>query len=400
MSLEIIILMLAVILAGCSGQEVGSTVVPAPQISTVDNNIVTPTVPEAGIEPTPTLVTAELEATLVSVEPPIQSNLALEVDNLLNSYVGNGTFSGSVLVARNGQVLLSRGYGFADRRASVANMPQTRFRIGSITKQFTAAAVLLLQEQGRLNVQDAICDYLTDCPFAWQGITIHHLLSHTSGIPDLTNFPDYRSLRATPSPPMETLNYFNERPLDFPSGSAWRYSNSGYIVLGLVLEQAAGQSYEVFLQENIFTPLNMVNTGYDHHTNGLAVGYLGDSEADFIDMSIPFAAGGLYSTVEDLHLWGRALFNGSLLSQDALAVMVSEQAAIPGPAGSAYGYGWVIGEEDGRRVFEHRGAIEGFVSVIGHYPDENVFIVLLSNLQNSPLNDLYASLNNLVFGYG
>jgi CubicO group peptidase (beta-lactamase class C family) len=265
---------------------------------------------------------------------------------------------------------------------------------------FTAAAVLLLQEQGRLNVRDAVCDYLADCPPAWQAVTIHHLLTHTSGIPDLTNFPEYPSWRATPSPPLETLSRFSGRPLDFPTGTQWRYSNSGYIVLGLVIEQAAGQSYEAFLQENIFLPLNMTNTGYDHNSNELAVGYVRDGEADFIDMSIPFAAGGLFSTVENLFLWDRALFNGTVLTQDSLSAMFSAHAAIPGPEGQGYGYGWIIGEDNGRRVFEHRGAIEGFVSVIAHYPDDEVFIVLLSNLQNTPLNALYDSLFSQVISGG
>jgi CubicO group peptidase (beta-lactamase class C family) len=196
------------------------------------------------------------------------------------------------------------------------------------------------------------------------------------------------------------LNRFSGRPLDFPSGSAWRYSNSGYIVLGLIIEQAAGQSYEAFLQENIFTPLDMTNTGYDHNLDELAVGYVSDGEADFIDMSIPFAAGGLYSTVEDLYQWHQALFNGTLLTQESLSAMFAEHAAIPGSEGSAYGYGWIIGQENGRRVFEHRGAIEGFVSIIAHYPDVNVLIVLLSNLQSSPLNALYDSLVTQIFSDG
>jgi CubicO group peptidase (beta-lactamase class C family) len=231
-------------------------------------------------------------------------------------------------------------------------------------------------------------------------ITIHHLLSHTSGIPDLTSFPEFWSLQATPSPPLETLNRFNTRPLDFQPGQAWRYSNSGYIVLGLIIEQAAGQPYEVFLQENIFNPLNMTATGYDHNSNELAVGYMRDSEADFIDMSIPFAAGGLYSTVEDLYRWDQALFNSTLLTQESLSAMFAEHAAIPSPEGSAYGYGWIIGQDNGRRVYEHRGAIEGFVSVTAYYPDENVTIILLSNLQSTPLNALFASLVGQVINSG
>jgi CubicO group peptidase (beta-lactamase class C family) len=388
---------MAVALASCGSP---STPTPAPQITPNNNIIVTPTDQNNVLQPTPTLVSAEPQATLISTEPQAPSNLAIEIDNLLNSYAANGTFNGAVLIARDGEVLFSGGYGLADRGAGIPNSPQTKFRLGSITKQFTAAAVLLLQEQGKLNVQDAICDYLSDCPPAWQMITIHHLLSHTSGIPDLTSFPEFWSLQATPSPPLETLNRFNTRPLDFQPGQAWRYSNSGYIVLGLIIEQAAGQPYEVFLQENIFNPLNMTATGYDHNSNELAVGYMRDSEADFIDMSIPFAAGGLYSTVEDLYRWDQALFNSTLLTQESLSAMFAEHAAIPSPEGSAYGYGWIIGQDNGRRVYEHRGAIEGFVSVTAYYPDENVTIILLSNLQSTPLNALFASLVGQVINSG
>jgi CubicO group peptidase (beta-lactamase class C family) len=329
---------------------------------------------------------------VLETESQVPSGVAVEVDGLLESYVDSGQFSGSVLIAREGEVLVSKGYGLADREGGIPNTPQTKFRLGSVTKMFTAAAVLLLQEQGRLNVRDAVCDYLADCPPAWQAVTIHHLLTHTSGIPDLTNFPEYPSWRATPSPPLETLSRFSGRPLDFPTGTQWRYSNSGYIVLGLVIEQAAEQSYEAFLEENIFIPLNMTNTGYDHNSNGLAVGYVRDGEADFIDMSIPFAAGGLFSTVEDLYLWDQALFSGTLLTEDSLAEMFSEHAAIPDPEGAAYGYGWIIGQKNGRRVFDHRGAIEGFVSLIAHYPDEDVLIVILSNQQRLPLDAIYDSL--------
>jgi CubicO group peptidase (beta-lactamase class C family) len=391
----ILSLVLTVVLASCGTLSTTPTPVPSTLPAAVDRISVTPTNPDIVQQPTPTLASTLTQAPAISTQIS-PSNFAIEVDNLLDSYVVSGVFRGSVLIAREGVVLVSRGYGLADRGAGIPNTPETKFRLGSVTKMFTAAAVLLLQEQGKLNVQDAVCDYLADCPPAWQAVTIHHLLTHTSGIPDLTTFPEYPSWRATPSSPPETLNRFNGRPLDFPSGQAWRYSNSGYIVLGLIIEQAAGQPYEAFLRESIFTPLNMTASGYDHNLNELAVGYMRDVEADYIDMSIPFAAGGLYSTVEDLYRWDQALFNGALLTPDSLSQMFSEHAPIPGPEGLAYGYGWVIGQYSGHRVFEHRGAIEGFVSLFAHYPDDNVSIILLSNLQSTPLNALYTSLFNQV----
>ena len=377
----VLILVLTVVLASCGTP---STTAPPLQIATNDSNILTPTETNTLPQPTATLVSTEIQAT---------PNLASEVDNLINSYVDIETFSGSVLIARDGEVLFSDGYGLADREASIPNTPQTKFRLGSITKQFTAAAILLLQEQGKLDVQDAICEYLSDCPPAWETVTIHHLLTHTSGIPNFTDFPEYASTRATPSPPMETINRFNGKPLDFSSGEDWSYSNSGYIVLGLIIEQVAGQPYETFLQESIFTPLNMTATGYDHNLNELAVGYARSIEAVFIDMSIPFAAGGLYSTVEDLYLWDQAIYNEALLTQDSLSEMFSDHAPIPGTGGLvAYGYGWFIDQNNGHRLFVHDGGIEGFVSFIAHYPDEKVTIILLSNLENSSLNLLHSSL--------
>ena len=377
----VLILVLTVVLASCGTP---STTAPPLQIATNDSNILTPTETNTLPQPTATLVSTEIQAT---------PNLASEVDNLINSYVDIETFSGSVLIARDGEVLFSDGYGLADREASIPNTPQTKFRLGSITKQFTAAAILLLQEQGKLDVQDAICEYLSDCPPAWETVTIHHLLTHTSGTPNFTDFPEYASTRATPSPPMETINRFNGKPLDFSSGEDWSYSNSGYIVLGLIIEQVAGQPYETFLQESIFTPLNMTATGYDHNLNELAVGYARSIEAVFIDMSIPFAAGGLYSTVEDLYLCDQAIYNEALLTQDSLSEMFSDHAPIPGTGGLvAYGYGWFIDQNNGHRLFVHDGGIEGFVSFIAHYPDEKVTIILLSNLENSSLNLLHSSL--------
>jgi CubicO group peptidase (beta-lactamase class C family) len=252
------------------------------------------------VQPSPTpLPAAETSVGIVS-----------QIDTYVNGLVDDGTFSGSVLVAQNGEVVLTEGYGLADREQNRPNTPQTKFRLASITKQFTAMAVLILQEQGKLHVQDPICQYLSLCPAAWEAITIHHLLTHTSGIPSFTSFPDYVTSRATPSSPGQTFGRFKDMPLDFQPGEKWSYSNSGYIVLGLIIEQASGKSYEEFLHHNIFVPLQMNNSGYDHNDGSLAIGYSGGigqwRTAPYIDMSIPYAAGGLYATVEDMYRWDQA----------------------------------------------------------------------------------------------
>ena len=243
-------------------------------------------------------------------------------------------------------------------------------------------AILMLQAQDKLNVQDPICQYVPECPAAWQAITIHQLLTHTSGIPNFTGFRDYQATKGTPSPPEQTIARFKDKPLDFQPGEGWSYSNSGYILLGSIIEQASRQSYEVFLQEHIFASLQMKNTGYDHNDSSLAIGYTGTGglwrEAEPIDMTIPYAAGGLYSTVEDLYLWDQALYTEQLLPQELLDLMFTAHAKMP-VAGLRYGYGWTVGEMNKHQAVAHGGGIEGFVTEIRRYIDDRVTIIVLSN---------------------
>ena len=321
-----------------------------------------------------------------------------EIDTYLNILNFIGSFNGSVLIARNGEVFLSKGYGFADREQKIPNTSQTKFRIGSITKQFTATAIVILEAQGKLDVQDHICRYLSECPEAWETITIHQLLTHTSGIPNFTSFTDYTRTSATPSPPEETINRFKDKPLDFLPGESWSYSNSGYVLLGQIIERVSGQVYEDFLQEHIFTPLQMTDTGYDHNRDDLAVGYKGIfSKADFVDMSIPYAAGGLYSTVEDLYKWDQALYTHQLLQQDYLDQIFTAYATIPNLNGMAYGYGWIIGLEEGRQIITHGGGIDGFVTKIARYPQDKTTIIMLSNQQNTPIGIIHPVVAKKVF---
>jgi CubicO group peptidase (beta-lactamase class C family) len=328
------------------------------------------------VNPTPQSSPTSVPAAQIASVP------ASEINAYLNTLAHLGSFSGSVLIARNGEVLLSKGYGFADREQKILNTPKTKFRLASITKQFTAMGIMILEAQGKLDVQGLICVYLSECPEAWETITIHHLLTHTSGIPNFTDFPDYQSTMATPSPPEQTINRFQDEPLDFQPGERWSYSNSGYILLGHIIERVSSQSYEDFLQENIFTPLQMTNTGYDHNQDDLAVGYKSIfSKADFVDMSIPYAAGGLYSTVEDLYKWDQALYKNELLPQDYLDQIFAAHVALPNSDGMAYGYGWVVGLEDRRQIITHGGGIEGFVTNIARYPEDETVIIILSNQQ-------------------
>ena len=325
---------------------------------------------------------------------------ATKIDNLLSLHTERETFTGSVLAAQKGEILLSQGYGWADRNTQIPNTPQTRYRLGSITKQFTAAAILLLQTRGQLHVEEPICDYISECPGSWQDITLHHLLTHTSRIPDLTNFPDFKTFKATPTTPEQTIVRFRDNPLEFQPGEKWNYSNSGYVLLGYIIEQVSGQSYEMFLQQNIFDPLQMNNTGYDHNSGGLATGYTGvDSHWDApepIDMTLPYAAGGLYSTVEDLYRWDQALYTEQLVSQESLDLMFTSHAKTAF-TGLSYGYGWFVGRMNNHHTVSHGGGIDGFVTEIRRYIEDDVTIIILSNRQTTSIPKIADQIGWLVF---
>ncbi|WP_414541464.1 serine hydrolase domain-containing protein [Nostoc sp. CCY0012] len=324
---------------------------------------------------------------------PSDQHIIFKADTYLSKLTKARLFSGSVLIARNGKVLVRKGYGEADRKKHLVNTAQTKFRLGSLTKQFTAMATLILQAQGKLNVRDPICTYLADCPTRWQKITLHHLLTHTSGIPDFAGFPDYQTTQGSPSSPTQTIARFKDKPLDFQPGEKFSYSNSGYVVLGAIIEQASGKRYETFLQENIFVPLQMVNSGYDHNNGDLAIGYQNQTNlADFIDMSIPYAAGGLYSTVEDLYRWDRALYTEKLISKSLRDKMFTAFG------GFGYGYGWGIGKEGDRPVANHTGGVKGFSSYIARYPNDKVVIIVLGNREDVNSGDIGVQLAKIVFG--
>jgi CubicO group peptidase (beta-lactamase class C family) len=333
----------------------------------------------------PTATTARTpEATLTP--------LGARLDTYLSGLAQSGDLRGSVLVAHGDTVLLSKGYGVADEASGAPNIATTRFRIGSITKQFTAMAILILQEQGKLRVEDSICLYVSDCPQAWRPITLRHLLTHTSGIPNYTDLPDFPALIGTPATLDQLIARFRSLPLQFTLGVRWSYSNSGYILLGAVIERVSGQSYSAFLQDHIFTPLGMRDTSYDANTPPSpqhATGYLSaHHQPVYLDMSEFGPAGALASTVEDLYRWDRALIAHRLVSQQTMAAMFTP--AIPCPAGGCalpsdrgYGYGWFIAAEAGQTLIYHLGRIDGFLTYNGFSRPDDITVVLLSNLETT-----------------
>jgi CubicO group peptidase (beta-lactamase class C family) len=305
------------------------------------------------------------------------------MNEIVQSFVANHQFMGTALVARGSQILFSKGYGSANLEWDVPNSPSTKFRLGSVTKQFTAASILLLEERGKLSTADPVKKYLPDAPPAWDKITIFHLLTHTSGIPNFTGFPDYAKLEPFAASPAELVARFRDKPLDFQPGEKWNYSNSGYVLLGYLIEKITGGTYEKFVRENIFTPLGMKDSGYDSNSTVIprrAEGYVngknGMEHAGFIHMSTPHAAGALYSTTEDLLKWEQGLFGGKLLQPASLERMTT-------PFKDNYAFGLGVQNVAGRKVISHGGGIEGFNTQLEYYPEDKLTVIVLGNL-NGP----------------
>ena len=324
--------------------------------------------------------------------------VSAKAEEYMAAQVEVNNFMGSVLVARDGEPLFRKGYGLANIEHDVPNIPETKFRLGSLTKQFTAAAVLLLQEKGLLDVKDPINKYIEDPPEEWEEITIHHLLTHTSGIPSFTDFPDYMETWMITSRPDKTLLRFKDESLDFRPGKKFAYSNSGYITLAVIIESASGMKYEEFLDESIFEPLGMKNSGHDtfeavlkHRASGYVMNDGVIEHAPYHDMTIPIGGGDLYSTVDDMLLWDKALYTNRLLSGKSRKAMFTAYE-------SGYGYGWGVGKLFKRRIHSHAGGINGFVSQIIRFPDDKVTVVVLCNLENRVVMDIGKDLAAIVLG--
>ena len=320
------------------------------------------------------------------------------MEQVVQSFVQNKTFMGAVLVARGNEVVFSKGYGSANLELEVPNTPSTKFRIGSITKQFTAASILLLEERGKLSTADPIKKHIPDAPAAWDAITIHHLLTHTSGIPNFTSLTSTPASAARVPTVDKTIAVFRDKPLDFPVGEKMAYSNSGYLVLGHVIEKLSGGSYEAFVQANLFTPLGMSDSGYDSNTRIIprrAAGHLpgpgGFVNAGFVHMSVPHAAGALYSTTGDLLKWEQALLGGKLLSAASLQKMLT-------PAKGDYAYGLVVRSPKGRREVWHNGGIDGFNAAMGHFPESGFTIIALGNVNGPAPDQIVAQLGAIAHG--
>ena len=329
----------------------------------------------------------------------IAQDLTARLDDAIKTVAANQTkFMGSVLVARDGKVILSKGYGFANLEWDVPNSPSTKFRLGSISKQFTAACILLLEERGKLSVNDPVKKHLPDAPAAWDQVTIHHVLSHTAGIPSFTSFPEYRTRKMHPATLEQSYLTYRDKPLEFAPGEKWSYSNSGYLLLSYLVEKISGSKYEEFLRENVLKPAGMNDSGYD--LNALiikhrAAGYTPFGtlirNADYIDMTIPSGAGALYSTTEDLLRWEQALFGGRVISEASLKKMTT-------PVRNDYAYGLIVKNLDGHRVIAHGGGIEGFNTSLSYFPDDRLVLVVLANVNGKAPEEIGSAVRKLALG--
>lgn len=330
--------------------------------------------------------------------PPVEVVEALPQLKARLDYLGERKqFMGAILVAKGDQVLFRQVYGKANYENDQPLQLDTRFRLASVSKQFTAAAILKLQDEGRLSVDDPVCQWIETCPDAWKPIRIRHLLSHTSGIPDLMAQSEWGRIRVTPRTPQELTETSARYGLQFEPGTKIRYDNAAYNLAAEIVAKASGKPFETYLNDAILKPLGLKDTGSDAHADaqGLAMGYAnfpgGLAAQPIANVSVVYGAGALYSTLDDMLVWNQALHKGHVLSDAAYAQMIADHAPADTPkergrAHRAYGYGIYVnslGEQvkpafDDKQIY-HTGSWAGFRNLVLYQPDADVTVVVLSN---------------------
>lgn len=318
--------------------------------------------------------------------------VASDLDAIVSSYYPANEPGAAVLVMKDGAVLLRKGYGLADIEQGIPIEPDMVFRIGSVTKQFTAAAILLLEKEGKLSVEDDLRKYLPDYPTSGRTITIEQLLTHTSGIRSYTDMPDFTERVREDLSVDEVIALFRDEPLAFEPGVKYAYNNSGYVLLGAIIEKVSGKSYEAYLREKIFEPLGMSQTYYGSASRIIpkrAQGYDAVNaefeNARYLSMSIPYSAGALLSTVDDLAKWDRALYETELLSKASLDKWWKPFTLASGES-TYYGYGWSVSSYEGHPVVSHGGGINGFTCHLLRMPEDRVFVTVLTNRNDEKKN--------------
>lgn len=322
-----------------------------------------------------------------------------QAEALMKDYVQGELFTGTVLVARDGKAIFRRAYGAANREWMIPNTVKTRYRVGSIGKQFTAAAILQLSDANKLGLDDPISQYLPGLPASWGPATIRQLLSHTSGIPSYTS-PDDSDARVMPvkHTPQELVDLLKDVPLNYEHGTKFAYNNMGYVLLGSLIERVSGMSYPNYLAQKLLKPLKLRNSGYDD--GRIVVGQLAQDYTDgpdqvvkgrLVDMSNAYAAGAMYSTVDDLLAWQQLLIKGNVLSTASLKAMFTD-------GGHHYGLGWFIRDNLSRKLYEHGGSIGAYSSMLAYYPDDKVTVIVLSNYGEEVVSKITDALARLSLG--
>ena len=328
---------------------------------------------------------------LLSFNAAAQS-IEQQVDAILNEQYEHNGPGATALIYKNGDVIYRKGFGYANLELDVKMNPNHVFEIGSITKQFTAIAILMLEEQGKLKVDDDITKFIPDYPTHGNTITVHHLLNHTSGIKSYTAMKSFREKARVDMTPTELIDVFKNEPMDFNPGEQYRYNNSGYIILGHIIEVVTGASYEDFVQKNFFDKLGMSNSYYGSHQKLIknrAYGYQdrdGYVNADYLSMTLPYAAGSLMSNVDDLLKWQKALNTYQLISKATYEKAINGSSLNNGEH-IGYGYGLQSGNIQGSKSISHGGGIFGYTTQGIYLPEEDVFVSVLTNCDcNSPGN--------------
>jgi CubicO group peptidase (beta-lactamase class C family) len=348
--------------------------------------------------------------TPVPTGPVIEPEAIDRLDTKLTQMTQDGTFSGSVLIAQDGKILLSKGYGLADRAQGIPNTPQTRFHLGSMTKLFKAMGIMILQSQGKLSVQDSICNFFADCPQEWQDITIHHLLTNTSGLSIKLSDQLYEEIEGgtrgpvTPAEQAYYLGLTSQWYLDTKPGEQYAYNNFGYILLAHIIEEVSGQSYIDYLNQAIFTPLKMRDTGYHDRSSKVAEIYLNSDMMRGLQIGSPpvsEGSGQLYSSCEDLFMLDQALYTDQLLPKSDLDRMFEPYVPKSQFPDFGYGYGWFLGEsQDQPVIVSVGGGPQGnsiFATLIIRYPKDRVTMIVLTNQGKIEHYDIWNLIKNELF---
>ncbi|HEU4851941.1 MAG TPA: serine hydrolase [Telluria sp.] len=341
---------------------------------------------------TASVILLQLPAAYAQSAPPAAGDMAARIDAAIAPYFKPDAPGASVIVVKDGKTVFRKGYGMADVAKGIPMDAGAQHRIGSVTKQFTSTAILMLADEGKLSVDDDITKYLPDYPTNGKKITIEHLLTHTSGIVSYTSKPGFRASIGTPLTVSGMIDTFKNDPLTFEPGSSYAYNNSGYFLLGAIIEKVSGMSYAQFVEKRIFMPLGMLDTAYEGHEKGKAPRAAGHTTtpAGFapsaqMSMTLPYAAGSIVSTVDDMARWDAAVSSGKLLKAASWQRAFTPYMLSTGKK-TDYGYGWHIGTMQGTQRIAHGGGIPGFSAHAMRLPQEKVYVVVLANNDRLPMS--------------